>query len=380
MFNKFMKFVRKIYKTNDFIPLHAPVFLGNEKKYLNNCIDSTFVSSVGEFVNNFENKIAEYTGAKYAIATMNGTSALHISLLLSGVEEKDEVITQPMTFVATANAIKYCHADPIFVDIDQKTLGLSFEKLKDFLENRTETRENGWTYNKITGKRIKACVPMHSFGHPVEIDKIIALCKKYNISVVEDAAESLGSFYKNQHTGTFGDFGILSFNGNKITTSGAGGMILTNDEVLAKKAKHLTTTAKIPHSWEYDHDFVGYNYRLSNLSAALGLAQLEKIDFFLKNKRETAKKYERFFEKTEAQFISEPKNSTSNYWLNAVLLKDKNERDHFLKFTNEKRIMTRPAWKLMTELKMFKNNYSENIDVAKFIADRLVNIPSSVVL
>src|SRR6056300_133934 len=284
MFNEFINFVRDIYGTKKFVPLHEPRFVGNEKKYLNKCIDSTFVSSVGKFVEEFEEKIAKYTGAKYAVATSNGTSALHISLILAGVEQDDEVITQPLNFVASCNAISYCRAKPIFIDVDIDTMGLSPFALKSFLENSTVIKNNK-CINKKTNKIIKACVPMHSYGHPCRIDEIKKILKKNYIFLIEDAAESLGSFYKKKHTGTFGKLGIISFNGNKIITAGGGGCILTNDKILAKKAKHLTTTAKVPHKWDFKHDIVGYNYRMPNLNAALLVAQLENLNKFIIDKR-----------------------------------------------------------------------------------------------
>jgi len=360
------------------IPLHEPKFIGKEKEYLNECIDSTFVSSVGKFVDEFEKKIAEYTGSKYAVVTVNGTAALQVALRFAGVNENDEVITQPLTFVATCNAIKYTGANPVFVDVDKDTLGLSPESLERFL-NEYAIVENKKCINKKTNNEIKACLPMHTFGHPCKIDKIIEICDKYNIPVVEDAAESLGSFYKNKHTGTFGLFGTLSFNGNKIITTGGGGMILTNSEELAKKAKHITTTAKIPHTYEYIHDELGYNYRMPNLNAALGCAQLEQLPKFIENKRELAEKYKRYFEKLEdITFISEPKNSYSNYWLNAIILKDKNERDKFLKITNGQGVMTRPIWKLMYKLDMYKDCLRQDCKNAEWLEDRVVNLPSSV--
>ena len=285
MNNEIISFIKSLYGHADFIPLHEPRFFGNEKKYLNECIDSTFVSSVGKFVDMFEQKIAEFTGAKYAVTTTNGTAALHISLLLSGVEHGDEVITQPLTFIATCNAISYCNADPVFIDVDLDTLGLSPTALKEFLKNNCEISGQK-CINKKSGKTIKACVPMHTFGHPCKIDEIKTICDEWHIALVEDAAESLGSYYGGRHTGTFGLVGAISFNGNKIITSGGGGCIITNDEVIAKKAKHITTTAKIPHKWEYVHDLVGYNYRLPNLNAALLTAQLEQLDGFLNSKRD----------------------------------------------------------------------------------------------
>ncbi|MCD4795154.1 MAG: LegC family aminotransferase [Bacteroidales bacterium] len=379
MYNKFIKFVKETYKTDEFIPLHEPRFFGNEKKYLNECIDSTFVSSVGKFVDLFEENITKYTGAKYAIACVNGTAALHIALILSDVKQGDEVITQPLTFIANANAISYTGANPVFIDVDKETLGLSPEKLEFFLKHNTYVAEDG-CHNLDSGKIIKACIPMHTFGHPARIDKIKQICNKYKIILIEDAAESLGSYYKGQHTGSFGKFGTLSFNGNKTITTGGGGMLLTNNRELAKKAKHLTTQAKVSHKWEYVHDFVGYNYRLPNINAALGVAQLEQLPDFIKKKRKLADNYKIFFKNTETQFVSEPENSTSNYWLNAILLKNKAERDNFLKFTNENGIMTRPVWELINRLEMFKNYQIENIENAEWLADRVVNIPSSVII
>ncbi|NPA53101.1 MAG: LegC family aminotransferase, partial [Aquificae bacterium] len=346
-------FIKKLYK-KDFVPLHEPVFMGNEKKYVNECIDSTFVSSVGEFVNRVEERLCEITGSKYAIATVNGTSALHIALKLSGVKENTEVITQPLTFVATCNAIKYCGAEPVFVDVDKETLGMSAENLKYFLDTYTE-RKDGKVFNKITKKEIAAILPMHTFGHPCEIDKIIEIANEYNLPVVEDAAESLGSLYRGKHTGTFGLLGVLSFNGNKITTAGGGGVILTNNEELAKKAKHLTTTAKIPHKWEYCHDEVGYNYRMPNINAALLLGQLENLNYFVNQKRKLAKIYKDFFSNLGIDFITEPKNAYSNYWLNAILLKNKEERDKILEMANSNNIQTRPVWTLMYKLPMYKD-------------------------
>ena len=376
-FNEFIHFVRNIYKTNEFIPLHEPKFIGNEKKYLNECIDSSYVSSVGNFVNLFEQKIADFTGAKYAIATVNGTAALHMSLILSDVSFDDEVITQPLSFIATSNAITYVGAKPIFIDVDLDTMGLSPEKLEHFLKNKTNLKSDGFSYNNLTGKRIAACIPMHTFGHPVRIEKIAKICSKYNIKLIEDAAESLGSFYKGKHTGIFGSLGTISFNGNKTITTGGGGMIICNDEKIAKLAKHLTTQAKVSHKWEYIHDHIGYNYRLTNLAASLGVSQMEQLDLILKSKRDLANKYMNFFENTEIEFFNEPKNSKSNFWLNSILLKDKYTRDMFLDFTNKNRVMTRPVWELVNRLEMFKNCQTENIENAELLADRVVNIPSS---
>lgn len=385
MHQKTIKFIRKIYnKPKSFIPLHEPFFGGNEKKYLLQCIDTTYVSSVGKYVTKFEKMVAEYTGSKYAIATVNGTAALHTALLLSGVKENDEIITQSLTFVATANAISYTGAKPIFIDVDIDTMGLSPQSLKEWLEKSTTKRfnktNNEWeTINKQTNKKIAACIPMHTFGHPCRIDEIKAICDEYYINLIEDAAESLGSTFYGKHTGTFGLFGTLSFNGNKTITAGGGGMLLTNDKELAKKAKHITTTAKQPHKWEYIHDVIGYNYRLTNLAAALGVAQMEQLPDFIKRKRELAKKYEIFFKDSGIEFVSEKKNTESNYWLNAIILKDRKERDKFLEQTNEAGIMTRPAWELMNKLPMYQDCQMGDLSNSEWLVDRLVNITSSVI-
>ena len=372
-------FIKKTFNTNEFIPLHEPRFIGNEKKYLNDCIDSTFVSSVGKYVDTFEKEFAKTVGSKYAIATVNGTAALHISLILANVKKDDEVITQPLTFIATCNAISYIGAKPIFVDVNLDTMGLSPESLKSFLEINCEI-VNNQCINKTTKKVIKACVPMHTFGHPCRIDEIKDICDSWNITLVEDAAESLGSFYKEKHTGTFGKVAAFSFNGNKIITSGGGGVIVTDDEAIAKRAKHITTTAKIPHPFEYVHDEIGYNYRLPNINAALLVAQLEQLTGFLEAKRNLSLKYKEFFSNNNINFIEEPKNSKSNYWLQVVLLKDKKQRDEFLEFTNKNGVMTRPIWKLMNELEMFKDCQKTDLNNSKYLEERVVNIPSSVIL
>jgi perosamine synthetase len=377
MFNETINFIRTLYPQAGDIPLHKPLFIGNEKKYLEECIDSTFVSSAGKFVEQLELKIAHYTDAKHAIATSSGTSALHISLLMSGVSQEDEVITQPLTFIATSNAISYCGAKPIFIDVDKDTLGLSPEALQSFLEKNTLVKDYQ-CINKNTGKIIKACIPMHTFGHSCRISEILEICSKYHITLIEDAAESLGSFYKGRHTGTFGSLGALSFNGNKIITAGGGGCIITNDIKLAKRAKHLTTTAKVSHKWEYNHDMVGYNYRMPNLNAALLLAQLENLEVFLKNKRETALAYEDFFSDKDFHFIKEPENSKSNYWLNTIILKDKKHRDLFLEETNSNGIGTRPIWTLMHKLAIFENCQNGDLKNSEWLEERVVNIPSSV--
>ena len=379
-FAKIVSFIRETYhKPTEFLALHEPIFVGNEKKYIEECIDSTFVSSVGKFVNRFEEDMARYTGAKKAIVCVNGTNALHLALLLAGVQRNDEIITQSLTFIATANAISYAGAHPVFVDVDKDTLGLSPISLLKFLQNNTIQKTDG-CYNKITNRKIAAVVPMHTFGHPCKIDAIATICKENQIELVEDAAESLGSYYKGQHTGTFGKIGILSFNGNKIITTGGGGMLLFNDEELAQRAKHLTTQAKVPHPWEFSHDQIGYNYRMPNINAAMGVAQLEQIDQYLVAKRKMAEKYTALFDQLNIRFITEPENSTSNYWLNAILLDSRKERDEFLEYTNKHGIMTRPVWELMNRLPMFKDAQCEDLSNAEWIADRLVNISSSIIL
>ncbi len=378
MFEDIINFIQETYKTKDFIPLHEPRFSGNEKKYLGECIDSTFVSSVGKFVNEFEEKIASYTGAKYAIATSNGTSALHIALLLAKIKEGDEVITQPLTFVATCNAISYCNAQPVFIDVDKDTMGLSPSALKIFLENCTSIKNQQCINNK-TGKVIRVCIPMHTFGNPCRIDEIKDMCDEYHICLIEDAAESLGSLYKGKHTGTYGEMGVISFNGNKVVTAGAGGCIITNNKALAKRAKHLTTTAKMVHKWEFNHDQVGYNYRMPNLNAALLVAQLEQLNSFLESKRKISNKYKDFFKKSDIDFMTEIEGARSNYWLNALILDDLKQRELFLEATNLANVMTRPVWTLMNKLPMFKDCQQDDLTNSKWLEDRVVNIPSSVV-
>lgn len=377
-FKKVVEFIRDWYDTDEFLPLHAPSFNGNEKKYLNECVDSTFVSSVGKFVTEAEQKFAEAVGAKYAVAVVNGTSALHLALRVAGVQKDEEVITQALTFVATCNAISYLDAIPVFVDVDKETLGLSEVALETFLKENAEMR-NGVCYNKTSGRRIGACLPMHTFGHPVKLDEIKKVCDKYNLTLVEDAAESVGSYYKGKHTGNVGLLSAFSFNGNKTITCGGGGMIVTNNKKLAQHAKHLSTVAKTPHPYEFYHDEIGYNYRMPNINAALLVAQLEQLDSVLENKRETAEAYEKLFKDiTDIEFISEPKHGRSNYWLNTVQLGDKEARDEFLKYTNAKGVMTRPSWILMNELPAFKDCQAGDLTNSRFLADRLVNIPSSV--
>lgn len=378
MFEKFITFIRDYYQIEkELIPLHAPFFNGNEKKYVIETIDSTFVSSVGAFVDKFEEMMKQITGAEFAVATVNGTSALHIALHSIGVSYNDEVITQPLSFVATTNAISYTGAKPVFLDVDKDTMSLSPEALQKFLE-KNSIYKDGVLINKVTGKKIKACVPMHSFGFPGKIEEIIKVCENYKIPVVEDSAESLGSYSNGKHTGVFGKLGIFSFNGNKTVTCGGGGAVVTNDVELGKRIKHITTTAKMPHPYEYFHDEIGFNYRMPNLNAALACAQLEQLDKFLTSKRALADRYEEFFKSTSVQFIKEKQNAKANYWLNTILLKDKKERDEFLKFTNDQKVMTRPAWQLLNTLPMFQSCQTDGLENAKWLADRIVNIPSSV--
>ena len=378
MYSRIAAYIRELYNSQDFIPLSVPVFTGNEKKYLEECIDSTFVSSVGKFVDKFEEMVADYTGAGKAVVCVNGTNALYLALMLAGVEREDEVITQALTFVATCNAISYIGAQPIFIDVDSDTMGLSPIAVDKWLNVNAELRGED-CYNKSTGRRIRCCVPMHTFGHPVHIDELAEICRKWHLELVEDAAESLGSFYKGRHTGTFGRIGILSFNGNKTITTGGGGMLLFNDEKLAAHAKHLTTQAKIPHQWEFRHDEVGYNYRMPNINAALGCAQMENLEKFVLNKRETASRYSDFFKEIEGfEFFTEPAGCRSNYWLNAIITKDRDTRDGFLQYTNNNEIMTRPIWELMNRLPMFRNCQTDGLKNTEWFAERVVNIPSSV--
>jgi perosamine synthetase len=361
------------------VALHEPSFEGNEWLYLKECLDSTFVSSVGKFVDRFEDELATYTGAKYAISVVNGTAALQIALKLAGVQANDEVLVPALTFVATVNAVTYCNAIPHFVDSEEGTLGIDTLKLRDYLQKNT-LQQSGKCINNFTGRVIRALVPMHTFGHPSDIDGLISIANDFNIILVEDAAESLGSFYHGQHTGTFGLFGTLSFNGNKTITTGGGGAILTNNEALARHAKHLTTTAKIPHAWEFRHDEIGYNYRMPNINAALGCAQLEKLSAKLASKRELFKRYQSAFAHVEGvSLFSEPENCQSNYWLQTLLL-DGNmseNRDLILESTNNAGIMTRPAWEPMNDLEPFKGFPSMDLSTAKSLSERIINIPSS---
>ena len=376
-FDLITEHIKNVYGTREFISLHVPRFRGKEKEYLEHCIDTTFVSSVGKFVDQFEVQIAQISNTKKAVAVVNGTAGIQVALRLSGVKAGDEVLTQALTFVATANAIVYNNAYPVFLDVDKDTMGLSPNAISDFLEEHGELRADG-CYNKTSGRKISACLPMHTFGFPVHLDELISVCKKWNITLVEDAAESLGSEYKGQPTGSFGELGVFSFNGNKIATSGGGGAIVSNNIKLAEKGKYLTTTAKQPHPYEYFHDELGYNYRMPNINAALACAQLEQLDSFLSEKRDLAQIHADFFKTNGIYFRSELPETKANYWLMCVELEHKKERDAFLKYTNSNQVMTRPIWQLMFRLPMFKNYQKDSQKNAIFLEERIVNIPSSV--
>lgn len=377
MYKEVIAHIRSLFGESEaFIPLHAPWFGGNEKAYVLDTIESTFVSSVGAYVTRFEEMMVELTGAKYAVATTSGTTALHLALITAGVMPGDEVIAQPLTFVATANAIAHSGAEPIFVDVDRDTMGMSPNALKEFLQENAELRD-GKAFNKHTGKRIAACVPMHTFGFPMRIDEVQDICSDYGIALVEDAAESIGSYYNGKHTGTFGVAGVFSFNGNKTITCGGGGVIVTNDQAFAKKAKHLSTTAKVAHAWEFVHDDVGYNYRMPNLNAALACAQLEQLPAILENKRALAEAYSTFFEESNIELVRGIKESLPNYWLNTVMLENIAARDAFLQETNDQKVMTRPIWRLMNKLPMYAACMHGKLDNAEWLEERVVNIPSS---
>lgn len=366
-----------IHPGDSFVPLHEPTFGGNEWAYVKDCIDTGWVSSAGAYVDRLEAELAIYTGAARAVAVVNGTAALHVALLLCGVERGDEVVLPALTFVATANAVAYCGASPLFADSEETTLGLDPDKLADWLDAHAERRD-GACVNRSTGRTIRAVIPMHTFGHPVRIGRLAEVCERWGLTVVEDAAESLGSFVNGQHTGRVGQAATLSFNGNKTITTGGGGALITDDEELADRAKHLTTTGKRPHRWEYVHDAVAFNYRLPNINAALGCAQLEQLDGFLASKRRLAGRYAEAFAGVDGvRFVSEPDGARSNYWLNAVLLDDPTNRDSVLEATNDAGLMTRPVWRLMPHLPMYAGAQCTDLSVAESIERRLVNIPSS---
>lgn len=379
MINFLIKFIREQYRTDEFIPLHEPRFIGNESRYVVDTINSTFVSSIGAYVNQFEEEIAAYTGSPGAVVTVNGTAALHIALILSGVTTGDYVITQPLTFVATCNAIKYCNADPIFLDVNQHNMGLSPQAVEAWLEEFAFIDDKGYCRHRADNRVIRACLPMHTFGHPADIDGLLNVTERWGLQLIEDAAESLGSLYKGHHTGTFGTIGILSFNGNKIITTGGGGMILTNKE-LAERAKFLTTTAKQPHQYEFVHDEIGFNYRMPNINAALGCAQLEQLDGFIEKKRALAQSYADFLANSSLQFVTEPEDCRSNYWLNALICENRQHRDELLQVTNAAGVMTRPIWKPMHQLLMFQDTLKGPLTSVEWLAERVVNLPSSVVI
>lgn len=375
--DRVISFIRDQYRTDQFIPLHEPRFRGNEKQYLLDAIDSTYVSSVGVYVDKFEELMQKITGSSKAVAVVNGTSSLQVALRLAGVTTGDEVITQALTFVATANAVLYNQAIPIFLDVDLDTMGLSPDAVESFLEEFGELREQG-CYNKVSGKRIAACMPMHTFGFPVHLDKLLEVCNRWKIPVVEDAAESLGSLYKNKHTGSFGLLGGFSFNGNKTVTSGGGGVIVTNNNWLGERAKYLTTTAKKPHPYEFFHDDLGYNFRMPNINAALACAQLEQLNNFVNDKRNLAADYAHYFKQEGINFREELPDTRANYWLMCLEFADKTERDEFLMATNKNGVMTRPIWTLMYRLPMYQHCFRDGQQHSEFLEERIVNIPSSV--
>jgi aminotransferase in exopolysaccharide biosynthesis len=372
-------FIRGLYGTEGTIPLHAPVFTGHEKAYLAECIDTTFVSYVGRFVERFEEAVKAYTGARHAVACSSGTAALHMALLGGGVRPGDLVLMPALTFVATANAVRYCQADPFFIDIDRRDLGLDLDQLAAYLATGTERRADG-VYDKGTGRRIGACLPVHLFGHVARIDELVDLCTRHGLAVVEDSAEAMGSWFKGRHAGTFGRVGVLSFNGNKTITTGGGGMVITDDEAIAKRIRHVTTTAKVPHRWAFFHDELGYNHRLTNVNAAIGVAQMEQLDRLLASKRAIAAKYAGFFADGPYRHVGEPLHCRSNYWLNVVLTPDLEARDELLAHTNDRGVMTRPAWTLMNKLPMYSGCPSLPLEGAQWLEDRIVNIPSSPII
>ena len=377
MTQKIVTFIQDTYATKEFIPLHAPQFTSYEREYVANTIDSTFVSTVGQYVGQFENEIKEFTKASSAVATVNGTAALHCALKLAGVASCDLVITQALSFVASCNAIHYCGAKPVFVDVDLDTMGLSPEAASQWLEENAIMDDEGQCIHKSSKAAIKAVLPMHTFGHPVRLQELTALAKKWNLTLIEDAAEALGSLYHGTHVGNFGRFASLSFNGNKIITTGGGGMIMCRDEEDGRLAKHITTTAKVPHDYEFFHDEVGYNYRMPNINAALGCGQMKSLETYLAQKRALAIHYSSFFTGSDYEFVKEPDFAKSNYWLNAVICADKAARDNLLHATNEVGVMTRPIWHLLSELPMFQNCLKDELLNSVYLCDRVVNIPSS---
>jgi perosamine synthetase len=379
MYDDLVALVQSIYRSTEFIALHEPTFQGNEKKYVNHAIESTFVSSVGSLVDDFAKRMAEYTGVKHAIATVNGTAALHLALLQTGADAETEVLTQSLSFVATANSIKYCGASPVFVDVDKDTLGMSPHKLRFFLEENCEIRDDGLCWNVSSNKKILSCIVMHTFGFPARTKELKKVCDEFNLVFVEDTAESLGSFYDGDHTGMLSGLSATSFNGNKIITTGGGGMILTNDEDIAARARHQSTTARIKHDWFIEHDEIGFNYRMPNLNAALGLAQLELLDDFLDKKRWVAKKYQEWGKIHDVMFVSELPGMKANYWLNTIITQNLQERDALLEYTNSKGVQTRPIWTPMHKLDMYKSCQKTSMETTEWLCDRVVNVPSSVI-
>ena len=384
MINDFIQLVREIYQTDEFIPLHAPIFSELDKQFVVDAIDSTFVSSVSEYVGKFEQSISDLTGAKHVVPVVNGTSGIHLALHVLGVDESCEVLTQSLTFVGTCNAIAYTGAQPVFIDVDLQTMGFSTQALAEFLQENAEIQEvNGkqQAINKLTGKRIAACVPMHTFGHPVNMVVLKAICQQWRIAIVEDAAEALGSFIENdtvrQHCGTLGDMGVLSFNGNKVITTGGGGAVLTNNGQLAERLRHLSTTAKTPHAWEYHHDEMGFNYRMPGINAALGCAQMEQLNKFLSDKLSIAEQYRSWAKDRSVSFIDAQEHTKPNFWLNALLLDDKEQREQFLQETNDNGVMTRPVWQPMHLLPAFESAPRSILDNTMQLTNRLVNVPSS---
>ncbi|MCK4623387.1 MAG: LegC family aminotransferase [Desulfuromonadales bacterium] len=377
MFEQTFDFIRQQFDNQSPIPLHEPTFCGNEKQYLAECIDSTFVSSVGVFVDKFEQAVADFVGSQHAVAVVNGTQALFVALKSLGVDASCEVLTQSLTFVATANAIHYTGAAPVFLDVDPQTLGLSPVALKEFLQQHTELRD-GHRVNKTSGRTIAACLPMHTCGHPCQIEALQKICTENGIHLIEDAAESLGSYTAKKHTGTFGRMGIFSFNGNKVVTTGGGGMLVTDDDELAQKLRHLTTTAKVPHPWEFIHDQVGYNYRMPNINAALGLAQMEQLPLLLQKKRGLATSYREFFCGSEILYLNEPPGSQSNFWLNTILLPTEGQKEAFLEQANHQGIGARSLWRPMHLLEMYRHCQRDAQTSAEQIYRQAVNIPSSV--
>ena len=374
-----IKFIQDTFCSKNEIVLHEPTFIGKEKEYVKETIESTFVSSVGKFVDNFELNISKFVNSKYAIATSSGTTALHTALLIGGCDQNSEVITQSLSFVAGLNSILYCGSSPVFIDVDLDSMGMSPECLNNFLKTNCEIRNDSFCWNKKTNKIIKVCLVTHVYGFPMRVDEVKKICDEYNIILIEDAAESLGSFYKEKHTGTFGTMGVFSFNGNKIITSGGGGMIVTNNKEIAKNAKHLTTTAKKPHKWEFFHDRIGYNYRMPNLNAALGLAQLENIDVLLKRKKKLAMSYKNWSKKNNIKIAQSIAQAEPNNWINILISNDRNQRDQILEDTNKSKIFTRPAWRLLHTLPMAAGYQFEKMENSNWLEERIVNLPSSAI-